>query len=294
MKILRQEPSNTLERTQVWTVQPEHVEHPFLVTVSQPSRPLPNRPLYGRIMLDGNALAGAAQYASTCAEAETGVPAAVVVSIGYPLDSPLPPVMARNQDLTPSPWPEWERLYSTIHGSTSPPGGGADAFLDFICDELKPAIEQQFAVKSDEWDLLGTSFGGLFAVHALLRRPNEFKRYFGCGSSFWWRGTMMFERAEAFVREQGELDASVYLCAGSFETAEHLKRLLEQLNLPVFKEYIDVMGGYPDIVEDAHRMAKLLAQRKGCRTNGATVPGETHGSAPIASLCEGLRWLHGR
>ncbi len=294
MKILRREQSNTLERTQVWTVQPDQVDHPFLVTVSQPWRSVPGQALQGRIVLDGNMHAGTAQAASLCVEAESGVPPALVVSIGYPLDSPLPPILARNRDLTPSAWPEWERLYSKIHGATSPSGGGADDFLGFVCDELKPAVEEEFAVRPDEWDLVGTSFGGLFAIHALLSRPEEFKRYFGCGSSFWWRGTMMFDRAEAFVREQGKLDVSVYLCAGSFETGEKLKEVLEPLNLPVWNEYIEMMGGYPDLVDEAHRMASLLAQRHGCRTNAATVPGETHASAPIAGLCQGLRWLHGR
>jgi hypothetical protein len=70
--------------------------------------------------------------------------------------------------------------------------------------------------------------------------------------------------------------------------------VLEPLNLPVWNEYIEMMGGYPDLVDEAHRMASLLAQRHGCRTNAATVPGETHASAPIAGLCQGLRWLHGR
>lgn len=105
---------------------------------------------------------------------------------------------------------------------------------------------------------------------------------------------MMFDRAEAFVCEAGELDVSVYLCAGSLETAENLKSVLEKLNMPAWQEYIDVMGGYPDLVDEAQRMAKLLAQRQGCRTNAVTIPGETHGSAPIAGLCQGLRWLHDR
>jgi predicted alpha/beta superfamily hydrolase len=246
------------------------------------------------MVLDGNALCGVAQFASLCAEAELLVPAALVVTIGYPLHSPTPPIMARNRELTPVEWPEWEALYAVIHGAAGPSGGGADAFLAFICDELKPTIEQEFGVDPGQWDLMGHSFGGLFAVHALLSAPTQFKRYFGSGSSFWWRNPLMFERAEAFVREAGELDVAVYLCAGEFETADHLKAVLEKLNLPVFKEYIDVMGGYPDIVDEAHRMAALLARRKGCRTHSAVVPNQTHGSAPLAALFQGLRWLHGR
>jgi hypothetical protein len=294
MKITRREPSNTLERTEIWTVQPDLIDGAFLVTISQPWKRLPDQPLFGRIVLDGNILSGFAQYASQCAEGELGIPAALVVTIGYPLHSPTPPIMARNRDLTPTAWPEWEALYSTLHGAISPSGGGADRFLAFICDELKPAIEREFGVDPGQWDLVGTSFGGLFAVHALLSAPSQFKRYFGCGSSFWWRGTMMFERAEAFVVEHGELDVALYLCAGEFETADHLKAVLEKLNLPVFKEYIEVMGGYPDIVDEAHRMAALLGRRKGCRTHSAVIPNQTHGSAPLAGLFPGLRWLHGR
>jgi predicted alpha/beta superfamily hydrolase len=71
---------------------------------------------------------------------------------------------SRDRDLTPTP-------EASVDGS-----GGAAPFLDFIEQELMPYIQQKYRT-SGESGLFGASFGGLFAMYALLQRPGLFRFY---------------------------------------------------------------------------------------------------------------------
>jgi predicted alpha/beta superfamily hydrolase len=52
---------------------------------------------------------------------------------------------------------------------------GAAQFLDFITDELIPVVEKDYQIKKRI--LYGHSFGGSFAVFAMLRKPGYFDGY---------------------------------------------------------------------------------------------------------------------
>lgn len=292
MKILKREPSNTLERTEMWTVQPDGYDQNYLVTVTRPAMPV-ERP-HGLILTDGNYVAGTAMQLMYFLELGNLVPSNVVVSIGFPLDNPTPPMVARNQDLTPSAWPEWDASYGKILKLDCPRSGDCDRFRTFIVDELKPAIEAEYGVDSAEWTLGGHSLGGLFATHTLLSTPHAFKRYFAVGSSFWWRYPAMFDLAKQFAASAQERDISVYLAAGDKESWAALKAEWSVFsNSPEWQEYLAIMGEV-DLVEEAHDMAAVLAACPGLRVKAETFPNETHGTAPFVALSQGLRWLYGR
>ena len=52
---------------------------------------------------------------------------------------------------------------------------GAAQFLDFITQELVPAVEKDYKIK--QRILYGHSFGGSFAIYAMLRKPGNFDGY---------------------------------------------------------------------------------------------------------------------
>lgn len=292
MKIVSREKSNTLLRTEVWTVQPDHIGYPFLVTVTLPAMRKPDAPLHCLLTLDGNYAGGTAYQVASYLEMSGDVPPAVLVSVGYVLDSAVPAMVARNTELTPVAWPEWDLPYGEILGTPAPPSGQADRFLAFLNEELKPAIEAECGVDPAQWTLSGHSLGGLFTLHALLSDPTRFRRYFAVGSSLWWKAPFMFDRAEAFVRQTAPISVSVYIAAGDEETpAGFAKAWNAMLELPAWKQYVGVMGGIPDIVADSHRMGALLARRAGCRVQSAEFDNENHSSAPFVALSQGLRWL---
>ena len=49
--------------------------------------------------------------------------------------------------------------------------GGADRFIAFLHDELKPWLRERFAVDPDDSMFFGDSLGGLFATYVLLSEP---------------------------------------------------------------------------------------------------------------------------
>ena len=92
--------------------------------------------------------------------------------------------------------------------------GGADAFLKFIETELIPEIEKTYRVQPYRI-LAGHSFGGLFAVHALITRPELFNSYIAVSPSLQWSDDATLKRAEEFFKTRKELNATLFTSLGN-------------------------------------------------------------------------------
>lgn len=293
MKILKREASNSIASTELWTVQGDGIDHPFLVYVTKPTAPKPDKGWHGIVATDGSLTAGTLSSIAGYVGMGLDTPPAVAVAIGYPLDNAIPAVVARNRDLTPVPWPEWDAPYGLLLGSPAPPSGSADAFAVFVHDELMPFVEAEVGVNPAEWTLAGHSLGGLFATYCLLTRPGRCRRYLAVGSSYWWKRPYLFDRAREFAAIEKPLNVSVYLAAGDRETTAALTTTWHRLmDAPVWKEYLTVMRGIPDIVAETREMSEILTRRWGVRMRCDILDEETHGSAVFAAYSRGLRWLH--
>jgi predicted alpha/beta superfamily hydrolase len=86
----------------------------------------------------------------------------------------------------------------------------ADNFLKFITAELFPYIEKQYRAESYRI-LIGHSYGGLFAMYALLSQPDAFGAYIMIDPSFWYHSSMMVKRAGSFFGKQTVFPKSVYI-----------------------------------------------------------------------------------
>ena len=86
----------------------------------------------------------------------------------------------------------------------------ADNFLQFITAELFPYIEKQYRAESYRI-LIGHSYGGLFAMHALLSKPEAFGGYIMIDPSFWYGSNRMISRAGDFFSRQTTLPKSIYI-----------------------------------------------------------------------------------
>lgn len=62
----------------------------------------------------------------------------------------------------------------------------SDAYVDFIVDELKPAIDRRYRTLPgrEATFVMGSSMGGMVSLYALLRRPDAFAGA-GCISTHW-------------------------------------------------------------------------------------------------------------
>jgi predicted alpha/beta superfamily hydrolase len=86
----------------------------------------------------------------------------------------------------------------------------ADNFLQFITAELFPYIEKQY--RADSYRILiGHSYGGLFAMHALLSQPDAFEGYIMIDPSFWYGSNRMISRAGDFFSRQVTFPKSMYI-----------------------------------------------------------------------------------
>ncbi|ORY66605.1 Alpha/Beta hydrolase protein [Pseudomassariella vexata] len=135
---------------------------------------------YNVFVLDGNALGMTATEAwRRRLPVEPTQPDSIVVSIGYPItDSVYSPQRGIDfQPVTPGEDPPAE------------PGvrEGADDFIHFIEGTLRPFIHSEFPQVNFGRDALyGHSFGGLFVIYALLRRPDLFDTFLSSSPALFW------------------------------------------------------------------------------------------------------------
>jgi predicted alpha/beta superfamily hydrolase len=134
----------------------------------------------------------------------------IVVGIGYqdvPTESGSLYSGQRNTDLTLSEHEVHARL------------GGADAFLKFIDEEVRPLVRKQFAdISIGKEAIFGHSFGGLCVLHALFgKEGGAFDAYFAASPWIWWDSKIVEEAKEFCSREGSEMECSLQLSYGSLE-----------------------------------------------------------------------------
>ena len=117
----------------------------------------------------------------------------------------------RTRDLSPT------RVTTTVAGGNSalqfPTSGGADKFLKFIETELIPDIEKRY--RTNPYRILaGHSLGGLFAVHAMVSRPDLFNSYVSVSPALQWDNQVVVKRAEDFFKARKEYEATLFMTLG--------------------------------------------------------------------------------
>jgi predicted alpha/beta superfamily hydrolase len=113
----------------------------------------------------------------------------------------------RTRDLTPT-------RVRIEDGAQYPTSGGADNFLKFIETELIPEIEKRYRVHPYRI-LAGHSFGGLFAIHAMLSRPELFKSYIAVSPSLQWDNELLIKRATEFFKDKKDWNATLFVSLGN-------------------------------------------------------------------------------
>ena len=168
----------------------------------------------------------------------------------------IPNTSDRTRDLTPTIEVDSEA------SERFPTAGGADKTLNFIKTELIPKIEEDYNVNAYR-TLVGHSFGGIFAVNALLSDPEVFDSYISISPSMWWDQQNLVDRAEKFLNSKEELDAFFYMTMGN--------------------EGGDMLGG-------AMKLAALFEEKAPEKFGWdfKVMKEETHGSVPHRSTYYGL------
>ncbi|WP_428028788.1 alpha/beta hydrolase [Ancylobacter sp.] len=273
--------------TSVFDVTPANGGAPWRIFLYRPPGEAPEGGWPVLYYLDANAVAGTVADIMRVQAAwplGTGVQWGVMVGIGYPVEGAYDSVR-RSWDMAPPP--------GKAYPPHTPDGpevrtGGADDFLAFIEDELKPDIARRVPVDSSRQAIFGHSFGGLFALHALFRKPNAFARWISASPAIWWEGAGIVAEAEAFVAAPKPRTGRILLLAGEYEQALapfQIGAADAEKRLASFEE--------SRIVDHTRQMTERLGRAPGLAAEFAFLPGETHMSVLPASLNLAIRFAFG-
>ena len=248
----------------------------YRILVSAPDVPPPPAGHPVLYALDGNAtfpsLALMARMLGWRAAA-TGQVQPVVVGIGYASERDYDP--ARGRDYTPP-------------GGTAATEGGADRFLDFIEQELKPLIRAMVPVDPARQALFGHSYGGLCVLHALFTRPASFQTYLAASPSIWYGERVVLRGEEGLRQRVATMPArpALMLTAGELEQPGGKHGAPGSQNPLAAKRRM---------VEEATELAARLRQTPGAlsRVQFHLLAHENHGSAMFPAMARGLEFFVG-
>ncbi len=160
----------------------------------------------------------------------------------------------RTRDLTPPSQVEDDAI-------TFPTHGGADDFLRFISDELMPWVERTYRTRPYRI-LVGHSFGGLFAIHTLITRPDVFNAYIAISPSLQWNEQHLVAQAEGFFENMPELTADLYMTTGN-EGAALLGGVRKLSGVLDEKAPRGFRWGFRWMEEESHNSVPLRSTRQG-------------------------------
>ncbi|MFG6176751.1 alpha/beta hydrolase [Halomonas sp. THAF12] len=266
----------TLPDTRAFTLLAPESGRDYRIEVALPEAPPPAEGYPVLYLLDGNARLPLVQAArDTLSPPGPENSQLLIVAIGYPGVARFD-FERRAEDYTPPQGgPE------DIEG----PADGADAFLAFIETRLKPEIAARFPVDRDREALFGHSYGGLFALHALMTRPASFERFIAISPSLWWYGNRPLDTLAAQLPPAGANDVAPRVLIGVGGLEQTPREAMR--GTPRAKRMRDRA-----MVDNARRFADWLAERHdGWRVRFMNFPGEHHGSVMWPATRAALTFL---
>ncbi|MFJ7747565.1 alpha/beta hydrolase [Peribacillus sp. NPDC097295] len=190
----------------------------YQIFIYRPREPEPAEGYPVIYILDANSVFGTiveAMRLQSKKPEKTGIVPAVIVGIGYPIEGPFSD--ARYYDFTLPV--DYSELPKKPGGGEWPAHGGAENFLHFIEEDLKPKIMSSIPINRDSQTILGHSLGGLFTLYTLYRNPDAFQTYIAGSPSIHWNKKWFSEEENQFLKrlESKDRDISLFVGVGEFE-----------------------------------------------------------------------------
>ncbi len=157
------------------------------------------------------------------------VPRVVMVGVGYPEREGFAGAYTRRNWDFHGPWDlqdaigaEMRGVFKNIGGAGAlKPGGGYEAFISFLRDELLPGLAQTYPIDlAARHCLIGHSSGGHFALRALFDPHSPFSRYVAISPSLGTAAGEIEAAEAAYAASHDDLAADIFVCAGTAEVAQ--------------------------------------------------------------------------
>lgn len=218
-------------------------------------------------LLDGNAM-----FDDLTVGLLAACPDLVVIGLGY--DTPRKFAQdERSLDYTPP-----KSLDGGPYADPSRQGriyGGASAFLDMVIGELRAASEAGIDIDPRRRHLGGHSFGGLFALYTLFRRPDAFAGYAPVSPSLWWARQQMAQ-LEAKAVFPADQRLKLFVALGDKE-----QRSNDKGPPPT--------GPAPETME----LIQRLSTRPQFSVSAMVLKDHVHGATLLGALPHMLAWANG-
>ncbi len=101
--------------------------------------------------------------------------------------------------------------------SNDPNYGQANNFHQFLKHELLPEIEKKYPIQNNNKTIVGHSFGGLFAIFALMQEQPIFDSFIAISPSLWVNNSVMLRVETYFHEKHDSLSGKLFISAGSLE-----------------------------------------------------------------------------
>ena len=180
------------------------------------------------------------------------VPDIVIVGITYSGENPNFDEL-RAMDYTPT-------RNIAVKGS-----GDAPRFLAFLKNKVMPLVESNYGGDPGKRILMGSSYGGLFTLYAMLTEPALFYGYVAASPAVSYDNNFLFALEKKYAETRKSLPARAFISVGD----------QEQLTQPV-KGFIQVITG---------------RGYTGFRTETRVIEGERHAGNKPEAFNRGLRFV---
>jgi predicted alpha/beta superfamily hydrolase len=212
-----------------------------------------------------------------------------IVSVGTPFelgDSAW--VQRRVHEFSPPDWPMTDPFGAVVFQGVcqryQPPRpresctGGAPRFLEFITNELLPAIVRDHRIDRNRLGLFGVSAGGFFAAYTIFQDRTPFTRYIISSPAMAYGDGEIMRQEERFAAGHQDLSAEVYMASGDLEIDD---------------PFIEGIGR---IVSGQARLAAALRGRQypSLKMYNEIHHGLGHSDSAVMTLARGLRLLYAR
>ncbi|MBK6998017.1 MAG: alpha/beta hydrolase [Lewinellaceae bacterium] len=223
-------------------------------------------------LLDGDAhfysVVGMIQQLSSV-NGNTMCPKMIVVGI---------PNTDRTRDLTPTHVDVDLPFADSAFCKTS---GGGENFIAFIEKELMPHIEAKYPT-ADYKMLIGHSFGGLTVMQTFVHHTDLFNAYVCIDPSMMWDNQKLLKQAQKALEAKKFEGKSLYLSIAN-----------------TMEEGMDLSMVQKDTSADSEHIRSILTlqvafeenKQNGLKYRGKYYPDDTHGSVPLISEYDALRFF---